>query len=146
MGAPICGNHMDVKIYNFPPHGDDRGQLVAIETGNDIPFPIRRVYYIYDTLTDVRRGFHAHRNLEQILICVSGSCKIHLDDGSSTAEVVLDDPTKGLYIANDMWREMYDFSEGAVLLVLASQHYDEADYIRNYDAFMQMIKERKDGA
>ena len=137
---------MDVKIYNFPPHGDDRGQLVAIETGKDIPFPIRRVYYIYDTLTDVRRGFHAHRNLEQILICVSGSCKIHLDDGSSTAEVVLDDPTKGLYIANDMWREMYDFSEGAVLLVLASEYYDEADYIRNYDAFMQMIKERKENA
>ena len=137
---------MDVKIYHFPPHGDDRGQLVAIETGKDIPFPIRRVYYIYDTLTDVRRGFHAHRNLEQILICVSGSCKIHLDDGSSTAEVVLDDPTKGLYIANDMWREMYDFSEGAVLLVLASQYYDEADYIRNYDAFLQMIKEREENA
>ena len=137
---------MDVKIYHFPPHGDDRGQLIAIEQLKDLPFEIRRVYYIYDTLAGVRRGFHAHRNLQQILICVSGSCKIHLDDGSSTAEVVLDDPTKGLYIANDMWREMYDFSEGAVLLVLASQHYDEADYIRNYDAFIQMIKDRKENA
>ena len=72
---------MEIKKYTFPPHGDARGQLVAIEEGKDLPFPIRRVYYIYDTLPDVRRGYHAHRNLEQILICVNGSCKIHLDNG-----------------------------------------------------------------
>lgn len=135
---------MEVKTYTFPPHGDDRGQLVAIEIGQDIPFTVRRVYYIYDTLPGVRRGFHAHRNLEQILICVSGSCKIHLDDGYDTAEVTLDDPNKGLYISNDMWREMYDFSEGAVLLVLASEHYDEADYIRNYDDFIKMVRTKED--
>lgn len=135
---------MEVKIYNFPPHGDDRGQLVAIEANRDIPFPVKRTYYIYDTLSGVRRGFHAHRNLQQILICVSGNCKVHLDDGFDTAEVLLDDPTKGLYISNDIWREMYDFSEGAVLLVLASEHYDEADYIRNYDAFMEMVHGGKD--
>ena len=130
---------MEIKMFQFPPHGDDRGQLIAIEAQKDLPFEVTRVYYIYDTLEGVRRGFHAHRNLQQVLICVSGSCKIHLDDGSSTAEVVLDDPTKGLYIANDMWREMYDFSEGAVLLVLASEYYDEADYIRNYDDFIKMV-------
>lgn len=130
---------MEVKMYHFPPHGDDRGQLIAIEAGKDLPFEIRRVYYIYDTLTDVRRGFHAHRNLQQILLCVNGSCKIHLDDGHDTAEVTLDDPSKGLYIANNMWREMYDFSEGAVLLVLASEYYDEADYIRNYDQFLDFV-------
>lgn len=130
---------MEVKMYNFPPHGDDRGQLVAIEAGKDLPFQINRVYYIYDTLTDVRRGFHAHRQLEQILICVHGSCKIHLDNGHDTAEVTLDKPNEGLYISNDMWREMYDFSEGAVLLVLASNHYDEADYIRNYEDFIAMV-------
>ncbi|MBE7001504.1 MAG: WxcM-like domain-containing protein [Ruminococcaceae bacterium] len=131
---------MEVKLYDFPPHGDDRGQLIAIEAGKDLPFDVKRVYYIYDTLPGVRRGFHAHRNLQQILICVSGSCKIHLDNGFDTAEVLLDRPDLGLYISNDMWREMYDFSEGAVLLVLASQHYDEADYIRNYDAFIEMVR------
>ena len=127
-------------MYTFPPHGDDRGQLVALEEMQDIPFDVKRIYYIYDTLPGVRRGFHAHRNLQQILICVSGSCKIHLDNGFDTAEVLLDKPNLGLYISNDMWREMYDFSEDAVLLVLASQHYDEADYIRNYDAFIEMVR------
>ena len=92
----------------------------------------------------VRRGFHAHRDLQQVLICVSGSCKIHLDNGRETAEVLLDKPWEGLYISNDMWREMYDFSEGAVLLVLASRHYDEADYIRDYDAFLEMIREKEE--
>ena len=135
---------MEVKLYDFPPHGDDRGQLIAIEAGKDLPFDVKRVYYIYDTLPGVRRGFHAHRNLQQILICVSGSCKIHLDNGFDTAEVLLDKPNVGLYISNDMWREMYDFSEGAVLLVLASQHYDEADYIRNYDDFLALVREKEE--
>lgn len=132
---------MNIQKHIFHPHGDDRGQLVAIEENKDLPFDVKRVYYIYDTLPDVRRGFHAHRNLQQILICVSGSCKIHLDDGQDTAEVTLDKPNEGLYISNNMWREMYDFSEGAVLLVLASEYYDEADYIRQYDDFIKMIKE-----
>ena len=132
---------MNVTKFTFPPHGDDRGQLVAIEATKDLPFEIRRVYYIYDTLPGVRRGFHAHRNLQQILLCVSGSCKIHLDDGTDTAEVTLDTPNQGLYIANNMWREMYDFSPGAVLLVLASEYYDEADYIRNYEDFIKMVRE-----
>lgn len=130
---------MNIKIYRFTPHGDDRGQLVAIEEMKDLPFQIKRVYYIYDTLSGVRRGFHAHRNLQQILICVSGSCKIHLDNGKETAEVLLDKPTEGLYISNDMWREMYDFSPDAVLLVLASEFYDESDYIRNYDDFLAYV-------
>lgn len=135
---------MEIIKYTFPPHGDDRGQLVAIEAMEDVPFPVRRVYYIYDTLPGVRRGFHAHRDLQQILVCVSGSCKIHLDNGFDTAEVVLDKPNEGLYISNDMWREMYDFSEGAVLLVLASQHYDEADYIRDYEEFIKMVRNKED--
>ena len=134
---------MEIKKYTFPPHGDARGQLVAIEEGKDLPFPIRREYYIYDTLPDVRRGYHAHRNLEQILICVNGSCKIHLDNGRETAEVLLDKPNEGLYLANDIWREMYDFTEGAVLMVLASMPYDEKDYIRNYDKFLQMLREKE---
>ena len=128
-------------MYPFPPHGDARGQLVAIEAMKDLPFEIKRVYYIYDTLPGVRRGFHAHRDLQQILLCVNGSCKIHLDNGFDTAEVVLDKPNEGLYISNDMWREMYDFTPGTVLLVLASNYYDEADYIRNYDDFIKMVRE-----
>ena len=134
---------MQVKKYHFQPHGDDRGQLVALEEFQDIPFDIRRVYYIYDTKAGVRRGFHAHKKLEQILICVNGSCKIHLDNGRETEEVLLDKPYEGLYIANDMWREMYDFTPGAVLLVLASQLYDESDYIRDYDKFLESIESEK---
>ncbi len=130
---------MEVKTYTFPPHGDDRGQLVAIEAMKDLPFEVKRVYYIYDTLPGVRRGFHAHINLQQILICVNGSCNIHLDNGTDTAEVFLDKPNVGLYISNDMWREMYDFTPGTVLLVLASEYYDEADYIRNYDVFLERV-------
>ena len=134
---------MEVIKYTFPPHGDDRGPLVAIEAMKDLPFEVKRVYYIYDTLSGVRRGFHAHLNLQQILLCVNGSCKIHLDNGTDTAEVTLDKPNEGLYISNDMWREMYDFTPGTVLLVLASQYYDEADYIRNYDDFIKMVREKE---
>jgi len=132
---------MNINFYNFCPHGDDRGQLIAVEAMRDIPFEIRRIYYIYDTLEGVRRGFHAHRKLQQILICVHGSCRIHLDDGKETREVLLDNPTVGLYITKDMWREMYDFSPDAVLLVLASELYDEADYIRNYEEFLEFVRE-----
>lgn len=131
---------MDIIKYQFPPHGDDRGQLVAIEEKKDLPFDIKRVYYIYDTLPGVRRGFHAHRNLQQILICVHGSCKILLDNGYEKADVLLNSPCEGLYISNDIWREMYDFSDGAVLLVLASEPYEEADYIRNYEDFKEWIR------
>ena len=134
---------MKIKTIKFQPHGDDRGQLVALEVNKEIPFKIKRVYYIYDTKDGVRRGFHAHKNLEQILICVHGSCKIHLDNGFETEEVTLDSPTDGLYVANNMWREMYDFSPDAVLLVLASELYDESDYIRNYEDFLKFIKENK---
>lgn len=128
---------MEIIKYSFPVHGDDRGQLVAIEEMKNIPFKIKRVYYMYDTGMLVSRGHHAHKCLEQILICVHGSCKILLDDGNDKETVVLDKPYEGLYIANDIWREMFDFSEDAVLLVLASQYYDENDYIRDYEKFLE---------
>lgn len=95
---------------------------------------------MFETLKDVRRGFHAHKTLQQILICTSGSCKIHLDDGTETAEITLDKPYEGLFIGSNLWREMYDFSPDAVLMVLASQMYDEGDYIRNYDEFLKFVK------
>ncbi len=130
---------MNYKIIQFQKHGDSRGQLVALEELKEIPFQIKRVYYMYDTGKGVRRGFHAHKKLKQILICVHGQCKIHLDDGHSTAEVLLNKPYEGLYVDNNMWREMYDFSPDAVLLVLASELYDESDYIRDYNEFLKYI-------
>ncbi len=130
---------MQITKYEFDIHGDDRGQLVAIEQLKDIPFKIERVYYIYKTSDGVRRGFHAHKDLEQILVCVHGSCKILLDDGKSKKNIILDKPNEGLYIPNSIWREMYDFSPDAVLLVLASNLYNEKDYIRNYNEFLSYI-------
>ncbi len=135
---------MQVVKYAFQQHGDDRGQLVALEEYQDIPFQIRRVYYMYDTKEDVRRGFHAHKSLEQILVCIHGSCKILLDSGWEKKIVSLEKPYEGLYISNDMWREMFDFSPDAVLLVLASDYYREEDYIRSYDEFLAFIKKKED--
>lgn len=135
---------MMYKKIMFQKHGDERGMLIALENNKEIPFEIKRVYYMYDTLSNVRRGFHAHKKLQQILICIHGSCKIHLDDGDKSTEVLLDKPFEGLYVSNDMWREMYDFSEDAVLMVLASELYDESDYIRNYDEFIKYINRKKD--
>lgn len=131
---------MEIKKIKFQIHGDDRGQLVALEENKEIPFDIKRVYYMYDTGEGVRRGFHAHKCLEQILICVHGTCKILLDNGTEKEIVPLDKPYEGLYVSNDMWREMYDFSPDAVLMVLASELYDEADYIRDYDEFLKYVK------
>lgn len=136
-------NDMNYKVIEFQKHGDERGMLIALETNKEVPFEIKRVYYMYNTIQGVRRGFHAHKKLQQILICTSGSCKIHLDNGKETAEVVLDKPYEGLYVSNDMWREMYDFTPDAVLMVLASELYDESDYIRNYDMFIEYVSHRK---
>jgi len=130
---------MQVIKYAFQQHGDDRGMLVALEEYKDIPFEIKRVYYMYDTKKDVHRGFHAHKSLEQILICIHGSCKVLLDNGTEKKIVSLEKPYEGLYIANNMWREMYDFSEDAVLMVLASEYYKEEDYIRDYNEFLRMV-------
>lgn len=133
---------MQVIKYAFQQHGDDRGMLVALEEYKDIPFEIKRVYYMYDTRADVHRGFHAHKNLEQILVCIHGACKILLDNGTEKKIVSLEKPYEGLYVSNDMWREMYDFSEDAVLLVLASEPYREEDYIRNYDEFLKQVAKK----
>lgn len=130
---------MQIVKYLFQQHGDDRGQLVALEEMRDIPFEIKRVYYMYDTKEGVHRGFHAHRKLEQILICIHGSCKILVDNGTEKKVVPLEKPYEGLYLSSNMWREMYDFSPDAVLMVLASEYYDESDYIRDYDQFLQFV-------
>lgn len=128
------------KILTFPIIGDSRGSLIALETFENIPFDVKRVYYIFDTLSGVSRGFHAHQNLKQVLICVKGSCRILLDDGNSKDNIILDSPQTGLLIESLVWREMHDFSEDCVLLVLASEYYDETDYIRDYDGFLELVK------
>jgi dTDP-4-dehydrorhamnose 3,5-epimerase-like enzyme len=131
---------MEIRHIELQKHGDDRGMLVALEDTRNVPFSIRRVYYMFDTQPGVRRGFHAHRNLKQLAIAVRGSVRFHLDDGTETAEVLLDDPAKGLLLDRLIWREMYDFSEDCVLMVLADQLYDADDYLRNYDEFLALAK------
>ena len=132
---------MQIVKYAFQQHGDDRGMLVALEEFEDIPFEVKRVYYMYDTKEGVRRGFHAHKKLEQILICIHGSCDVLLDNGKQKKIVSLEKPYEGLYVPNNMWREMYNFSPDAVLMVLASEHYIEADYIRDYDEFLKFVEQ-----
>ncbi|EAB7524420.1 WxcM-like domain-containing protein [Escherichia coli] len=130
---------MKVKLIPLQTHGDDRGSLVALEEGYNIPFQIKRVYYIFNTKKGVMRGFHAHKNLKQVAIAVRGSCKFKLDNGTDSVEVLLNDPAQGLLIESFIWREMYDFSEDCVLMVLADSHYDENDYVRDYNAFLNLV-------
>lgn len=129
-----------VKLINFPSLGDDRGSLVALEARKTVPFDIKRVYYIFGTKAGVARGFHAHRALKQMAVCVTGSCSILLDDGKRKEKVLLDSPMKGLVIEGLIWREMHEFSADCVLLVLANELYDEADYIRNYNDFLKQVR------
>lgn len=121
--------------------GDGRGSLIALEGNKNVPFDIKRVYCIFGTKEGVSRGFHAHRNLKQIAVCIRGSCRFVLDDGMKKEEVILDSATKGLLIEDLIWREMHDFSHDCVLMVLASEHYDESDYIRDYSEFIKEIKQ-----
>ena len=132
---------MEIVTFDFEEHGDERGILIALEENRNIPFDIRRCYFMYNTQPGVSRGFHAHRTLRQVLICVRGSCRILLDDGREKETVILDRPNKGLYINPGIWRVMSDFSGDAVLMVLADQLYDESDYIRNYDDFLKYAGE-----
>lgn len=127
-----------INWIDFQSLGDDRGSLVALEIGMEkaVPFDIKRVYYIYRTAPGVSRGYHAHRNLKQVAICVAGKCRMILDNGLIREETWMNCPTKGLLIESMVWREMHDFSDDCVLLVLASEHYDESDYIRSYQQFI----------
>ena len=128
-----------IKTVSFKPLGDERGSLIALEGNKSVPFDIKRVYYIFDTKEGVSRGFHAHRNLKQVAVCVTGSCRFVLDNGKQREEVVLDKSTIGLLIDDLTWREMYDFSPDCVLMVLASEYYDESDYIRDYQEFLKAV-------
>lgn len=119
--------------------GDDRGQLVALEENINVPFEIKRVFYIFNTQTNMPRGQHSHHITKQYLIAVNGSCKVTLDNGKEKQTYDLNKPNIGLFQDAMIWGEMHDFSEDCVLLVLASEHYDENDYIRNYDEFLECL-------
>ena len=131
---------MEYKKLDFQTFGDKNGSLIALEENKNIPFDIKRVYYIFDNKKGVRRGFHAHKNLEQVLICVSGSCDILLDDGIEKNVIKLENRNEGLFIEKLVWREMFNFSADCVLMVLASDYYDEKDYIRDYNEFKNYLK------
>lgn len=128
-----------IKIIDLKPLGDGRGSLVALESNKNIPFDIKRVYYIFGTKDGVSRGFHAHKNLKQVAICVTGSCRFVLDNGKQRDELLLDSSTTGLVIDDLTWREMHDFTPDCVLMVLADHYYDENDYIRDYQEFLKVV-------
>ncbi|EAL0887173.1 WxcM-like domain-containing protein [Campylobacter coli] len=131
---------MNYKILNFNVKSDSRGSLITLENLKEIPFEVKRIYYIYDTKPDFPRGAHAHKELEQVLIMMDGSCELVLNDGKDIKNIILNRPDVGLFIGKNIWREMKNFSYGAKLLVLASDFYNEKEYIRNYDEFLRIVK------
>lgn len=130
----------EAKIINITKIDDRRGNLSVIEGCKDIPFDIARVYWVYDVPAGECRGGHAHKRLKQFLIALSGSFTVTLDDGENRRKFLLNHPYQGLEIETGIWRTLDDFSSGAVCLVLASEHYDEDDYIRDYDEFLKYVK------
>ncbi len=127
------------KILEFGDLGDERGKLVVVEGNMDIPFEIKRVFYIYGSDKDVVRGQHANRTSEFVLINVSGSSKVRVDNGFEEEIIELNRPRMGLYLPTMVWKDMYDFSEDSVLLVLANTHYDAKEYIRDYDEYLKEV-------
>ena len=130
-------------ILNFTDLGDERGKLVVIEGAQAIPFEIKRVFYIYDSDSTVVRGQHANRESEFVLINVAGRSKVRITDGNEEIIVELNKPMMGVYIPKMVWKDMYDFSEDSVLLVLASRHYDGAEYIRNYEDYLKILSQNR---
>lgn len=131
-----------IKIMEFPDFGDERGNLVVVEGGGvDIPFEVKRVFYIYGSDSEVIRGRHANRKSEFVMINVSGKSKVKIDNGHEQQIIELDRPRMGLYLSTMVWKDMYDFSADSVLLVLASEHYDAEEYIRDYDDYIKEITE-----
>ncbi|MBO4374966.1 MAG: FdtA/QdtA family cupin domain-containing protein [Lachnospiraceae bacterium] len=128
------------RILEFKEYGDERGNLVVAEGEKDIPFEIKRVFYMYGSDPEIIRGRHANRNSQFVLINVAGTSKVRLDDGFTTKVVELDKPRMGLYIAPMVWKDMYDFSSDSVLLCLSDANYDGSEYIRNYDEFTKEVR------
>ena len=133
----------NLEIIEFKVKGDERGKLIAVESRVDVSFDIKRVFYIYGTQNDISRGNHSHYKTNQFLICVSGSCKVTLQDAYESKTYQLDRPNKGLLQENMVWGSMHDFSNGCVLLVLADRVYDDSDYIRDYSDFLELARKNE---
>lgn len=134
-------NKMNPYMLQFAQHGDERGWLVVMEGNKDVPFDIQRIFYIYGSDANVVRGCHANRRSEFVLINVCGSCKVKTNDGKGNEEIfVLDRPHKGIYIPKMVWKDMYDFSPDSILLCLASEKYDNQEYIRNFDLYCKEMR------
>lgn len=131
---------MSYKLIDLKYYGDCDGQLIPFENGINVPFDINRVFYIYNTRPNIKRGMHANRNSKFLLIAISGSCKVKVDDGITQQEVLLNDPRKALFLNNMIWKEMFDFSYNAVLLVLTNTKYDDSEYIRDYKQYKEEIE------
>ena len=131
----------NTALISLQVHGDDRGSLIALENGLNLPFDVKRVYYIYGTKEGVSRGFHAHKKLKQLLIAVSGTVTVKCEYNGLQKEYTMNRPDEGLLIEGLVWREMHDFSPDCVLLVLADDYYNEVDYIRDYWGFLDLEKE-----
>lgn len=132
------------QIINFSEYGDERGNLVVAEgDGIDVPFTIRRVFYMYGSDPEIVRGQHANRKTEFVLINVSGTSRVKVDNGFETEVIELNKPRMGLYLKTMLWKDMYDFSSDSVLLVLASEHYDGEEYIRDYEEFLKEVKQHE---
>ncbi len=132
------------RVIEFGEYGDERGNLVVAECGGiDVPFDVKRVFYIYGSDSTVVRGSHANKRTEFVLINVAGSSKVRIDNGRETDVVELNRPRMGLFIPAMLWKDMYDFSEDSVLLVLASEHYDGNEYIRDHDEYVRMVLDSK---
>jgi dTDP-4-dehydrorhamnose 3,5-epimerase-like enzyme len=129
------------SFLSFNENGDERGKLVVVEGIRDVPFEIKRIFYIFDSDTDVIRGQHANRKTEFVLINVCGSSKVKVFDGKNQKTFILDRPHTGIYLPKMIWKDMYDFSNDSILLVLASEHYDQREYIRDFDEFLREVAE-----
>ncbi len=127
------------KILSFPDLGDERGNLVVVEGGIQIPFDIKRIFYIYGSDDTVVRGQHANLRSEFVLINVAGTSKVKVDDGKETRVIELNQPRMGVYLSKMLWKEMYDFSADSVLLVLSNEHYDAGEYVREYDEYLRLL-------
>ncbi|MFM0171288.1 FdtA/QdtA family cupin domain-containing protein [Paraburkholderia sediminicola] len=130
----------DCKLYELPKITDPRGNLTFIESDKHVPFAIQRVFYLYDVPTEESRGAHAHHTLNQLIICLSGSFDVEVDDGKSRTRIHLNRPWKGLHVPPLIWAAEVNFDPGSVALILASDLYKEEDYIRDYDDYLALIK------
>lgn len=128
------------RVIDFEIHPDERGKLTSLSSSKEIPFEIKRLYYTWDMPKEAIRGGHAHRNLDEVVICLHGFCDFVLDDGKETLTIHLDQPNKGIYIPAHLWRDFRNFSSDCVVILIASDYFHPEDHIKDYNEFLELIK------